>query len=285
MNTTYYFSHDANARHDEKILMLRAEHGWEGYGIYWALIEMMFENSETALCHRKIKGIATTHNIDIALLEGVINTCIEEELFVSNGDKFWSEGLLKRKSKIDNLKQKRSDAGKKGMAIRWENKETNNTVITSDNNTITNNNKGKESKEKKKESKAKEPKNSLSRKTKKVFHDGQIEMALALKLKKMMLQNNPNAKIPNDLQKWAYEFDLMLRVDNRDPKEVFEIIEFSQGDSFWRANILSPGALRKKYDQLYLKSNKTGFKAEPEAWGAIKQWLAKKEAMHANDDT
>jgi hypothetical protein len=29
-----YFSHDANARHDEKILELRAELGWEGYGTF-----------------------------------------------------------------------------------------------------------------------------------------------------------------------------------------------------------------------------------------------------------
>jgi hypothetical protein len=28
------FSHDANVRHDEKIIELMAELGWEGYGIF-----------------------------------------------------------------------------------------------------------------------------------------------------------------------------------------------------------------------------------------------------------
>ena len=62
MKDVYYFSHDNNARNDEKILMLRAEHGWEGYGIYWALLEMMFESSECSLSHSKIKGIAYSYN-------------------------------------------------------------------------------------------------------------------------------------------------------------------------------------------------------------------------------
>lgn len=103
MKDTYYFSHDSNARNDEKILMLRAEHGWEGYGIYWALIEMMFESTDTALYHDKIKGIAFSCNIDITLLQSVINTCIREGLFVSDDDMFWSESFLPR----DKYRQKK----------------------------------------------------------------------------------------------------------------------------------------------------------------------------------
>jgi DnaD/phage-associated family protein len=160
----YYFSHDANARQDEKILMLRAEHGWEGYGIYWALVEMMFESSETALHFNKIKGIAVSYNVDITVLKAIINTCITEKLFVGNDEIFWSESLKRRKLKYHEAKEKKSEAGKKGMAKRWEtqfDEEKDNTVITKDNNVITKdntvitelssviteNNKGKEMKE------------------------------------------------------------------------------------------------------------------------------------------
>jgi hypothetical protein len=153
MKEAYYFSHDANARQDEKILMLRAEYGWEGYGIYWALVEMMFESGETALHHSKIKGIAVSYNIDITLLQGVINTCITEQLFSSDGESFWSESLRRRKTKYREMKDKRSEAGKKGMAKRWGKQqkdnvdiENDNNVITDDNGVITKNNKGKESK-------------------------------------------------------------------------------------------------------------------------------------------
>ena len=142
MNNTYYFSHDANARNDEKILMLRAEHGWEGYGLYWLLVEMMFENKETCLKHSRIRGIAHGYNIDITVLESVINTAITEGLFVSNGEEFWSESLRRRKEAFEELREKRSRAGKKGMRKRWnkaEEQQSYNGVITKDN-------KGKESK-------------------------------------------------------------------------------------------------------------------------------------------
>lgn len=142
----YYFSHDSNARNDEKILMLRAEHGWEGYGLYWALIEMMFEATDTSLYHSKIKGLAMSYNIDITVLQCVINSAITEGLFVSDGEKFWSESLIKRKAVFHESRQKKSDAGKKGMAVRWG---SDNTVITSNNTVITENNKGKEKKGKK----------------------------------------------------------------------------------------------------------------------------------------
>lgn len=148
----YYFSHDCNARNDEKILMLRAEHGWEGYGLFWALVEMMFESKETCLHHNKIRGIAVSYNIDITLLQNVINTAINEGLFVSDGERFWSESLRKRKQAFHEQRQKKSEAGKKGMEVRWKD----HVKTSSDNTVITQNNKGKESKEKTKESKGKE---------------------------------------------------------------------------------------------------------------------------------
>ena len=109
---SYYFSHDSNARNDEKILMLMAEHGWEGYGILCALIETMFENEETCLNHNRIKGIALSYNIDITLLQNVIDTCIKEKLFESDGEKFWSNSLRRRKAKF--LDKGKIKAGKKG---------------------------------------------------------------------------------------------------------------------------------------------------------------------------
>ncbi|MFJ6415045.1 DUF4373 domain-containing protein [Terribacillus saccharophilus] len=152
MKEAYYFSHDANARQDEKILMLRADHGWEGYGIYWALVEMMFESKETALHHSKIKGIAVSYNIDMTLLKNVIETCVKEELFKSDGDRFWSETLVRRKEKFLNIRDQKSEAGKKGAAKRWENQGLDGSAMAepsqSHSGAITENSKGKEIKEK-----------------------------------------------------------------------------------------------------------------------------------------
>lgn len=41
-----YFAHDANAMQDAKLMRLRREHGYEGIGIYWALIELLRQSYE-----------------------------------------------------------------------------------------------------------------------------------------------------------------------------------------------------------------------------------------------
>ncbi len=93
MKEAYYFSHDSNARNDEKVLCLRADYGVEGYGAFWFLIEMMFENQNTSLSHKHIKGIAHSLNMDIELLSRIIASCIDYGLFISDGEYFWSESL------------------------------------------------------------------------------------------------------------------------------------------------------------------------------------------------
>lgn len=59
-----------------------------------------------------------------------------------------------------------------------------------------------------------------------------------------------------DLQAWSKHIDLMVRIDKRDPKEIKQVIEWCQADSFWQDNILSTAKLRKQYDTLALKMDK-----------------------------
>ena len=40
-----YFSHDYDAREDDKIIGLMSEMGWAGYGLYWGLVELMYKNN------------------------------------------------------------------------------------------------------------------------------------------------------------------------------------------------------------------------------------------------
>ena len=77
---------------------------------------------------------------------------------------------------------------------------------------------------------------------------------LALFMRQCVLKNLPNAKVPDatpeGFRRWAYDIDLMMRVDHRRPDEIRQLIDLSNKDSFWRANILSPGKLREKWDTL-----------------------------------
>ena len=44
--------------------------------------------------------------------------------------------------------------------------------------------------------------------------------------------------------------DKMIRIDKRDPLEIYQVIQWCQKDAFWNSNILSTMKLRQQYDKL-----------------------------------
>lgn len=172
MKDTYFFSHDANALTDTKILNMRADYGLEGYGLFWAIIEQLRCEENYSLprnknTYRALK-INTNTSIDV---EKYINDCINEYgLFKvsEDGESFYSCSLKRRMAIKDEKKLRRSEAGKKGAEKRWKNnddttdtpQENGNAManaLQNDGNAITkpsekmaNNGKGKESKGKEK---------------------------------------------------------------------------------------------------------------------------------------
>jgi hypothetical protein len=87
------------------------------------------------------------------------------------------------------------------------------------------------------------------------FSSGDPPLDLSEKLQNLILKNNPNFKKKN-LQKWAVHVDRMIRLDNRDPGEIYDVITWCQQDDFWSSNILSTSKLRKQFDQLFIKMKK-----------------------------
>ncbi|PDY93498.1 phage replisome organizer N-terminal domain-containing protein [Bacillus toyonensis] len=77
--------------------------------------------------------------------------------------------------------------------------------------------------------------------------------------------NNPKQKEPN-FDTWSNDFRLMREKDNRELKEIKDVIDWCQGDPFWQGNILSPKKLREKFDQLTIQMNsKKGAKNNAES--------------------
>ena len=73
----------------------------------------------------------------------------------------------------------------------------------------------------------------------------------------LILQRHPEHRHP-DLNKWAGEIDRMIRIDKRTPERIEAVLRWSQADSFWQTNILSPEKLRKQFDQLEIKQQTKG---------------------------
>lgn len=88
---------------------------------------------------------------------------------------------------------------------------------------------------------------------KNIFNKDSIEYRLSEYLKKWVLKNNPKARVPENLNKWARSFNEIIRIDKRDPEQIKNVIKWCQSDSFWFKNILSPSKLRKQYDRLLLE--------------------------------
>lgn len=116
-----YFSHDSNARNDDKILSLRMRHGWEGYGLYWALIERMREAANYA-CVCDYNVVAYDLRTDAAKIKSIIE---DYGLFAfeagTDGRKYvYSESLRRRMRVADEAAKTKSEAARKAVVKRWE---------------------------------------------------------------------------------------------------------------------------------------------------------------------
>lgn len=91
-------------------------------------------------------------------------------------------------------------------------------------------------------------------KNKKIFETDSDPYLLAKFLENNITENNPKfPKSESQRQRWAKDFDLMIRRDKIDADDIAEVIEWCQRDNFWRSNILSGKKLREKYQQLRMK--------------------------------
>lgn len=109
---TFYFSHDYNSRNDEKIKFLIRKHGITGYGLFWAIIEDLYNNANAL--RTDYEGIAYDYRLDSEFVKSVIN---DFGLFVFDGETFGSLSVQKRLDERDSKSVKARESASK----RWTN--------------------------------------------------------------------------------------------------------------------------------------------------------------------
>lgn len=111
MKDAYWFKHDSNARNDEKNIDLRADLGYEGYGIFWALLEFL-RDTENYEAEYKPKRLAMALQAEEDLVRQVIEGY---KLFLTDENgKFYSESLKARMKEMDRKReQQRQKANKR----------------------------------------------------------------------------------------------------------------------------------------------------------------------------
>ena len=111
----FYFSHDYNARNDEKILELRAEFGPEGYGVFWMMVETMAENENSGVKATLLGGLSLGFGVAKDKLISIICKCLELKLFYEEEGYYFSNRLLSHKE----MRKILSENGKKGAEKKW----------------------------------------------------------------------------------------------------------------------------------------------------------------------
>ena len=107
---TFYFTHDYNARSDSKIKRLLSKHGCMGYGLYWAIIEDLYNNAN--VMQLDYESIAYDLRTEESVVKSVIN---DFDLFVIYDDFFGSNSVQRRLDERDSKSKKASESAQE----RW----------------------------------------------------------------------------------------------------------------------------------------------------------------------
>lgn len=112
----FYFTHDFGARNDPKLLAVSRRYGLAGIGLYWCVIEMLYEQGGS-LELNSLDSIGYQLHDDDSIINSLVN---DFGLFETDGKMFWSESVNKR------LDRRAEIAGKRRQAAqnRWKGSET-----------------------------------------------------------------------------------------------------------------------------------------------------------------
>ena len=108
-----YLQHQSNSFTDIKIIKMRSKLGMEAYGIFWALLELLF-NEENKLCIDDYSVLAFSLQCDEDKLKSVIE---DFDLFIIEDGCFYSKRLNEH---IDTINSKSAKA-KESASKRWNN--------------------------------------------------------------------------------------------------------------------------------------------------------------------
>lgn len=114
---------------------------------------------------------------------------------------------------------------------------------------------------------------SLEQQSQKRYADDSPYMKAAVYLFGKIKERLPNKKEPN-FQKWADEVRKTIELDGVTIEHYKQVLDWSQNDDFWQANILSTDKLRKKFDTIYLqmqRDNKQNAPKTNEDWDYRKE--------------
>jgi hypothetical protein len=252
-----WVKHVTTANKDDKLISIRAEFGMWGIGVFWTLVELtaekISEKTETAEAMLIVSELLGFFGCKRNKLETFLKHSRNVRLFnyELNGN-ILKIDIPKLLDYADNYIKY---DGKSLKCLQRQNKMSLKQDIDIDIDI---------------------EKNKIKDKSTKILADSYYKICDTLYSK--MLINDSKAKKP-DYEKWVKDIDALIRIDKRTEKEITDVIDFCQSDSFWKTNILSTKKLRYQFPKLFLqmkeknngKSIGTRPTAEPGKYDTITQ--------------
>ena len=116
MKDLQYITHDLGARNDPKLLSLQMRMGGQGLGIYWCLVEMLWEND--GYLPTDYEAIAFA--LRWAKPEEVERVVGEFGLFEQAAGRFWSRSALERIEQKRERLSSRETSARNAARARWQ---------------------------------------------------------------------------------------------------------------------------------------------------------------------
>jgi gluconate kinase len=229
MKETFFFPHDFGARNDPKLQNLLMECGCVGLGVFWCIVEQIYEQGGSlpiATC----KSIAFALHVECNVVEKVVN---DFDLFKNDGTLFWSNSINARLNKRANIVEKRKQAA----ANSWKSRRAKQMQSKSDANVMVCN----AIKEKKRKEK-----NNIEKSKKEIFDFGFVEKEFEkvffdwLEYKK---QRKESYKSQKSLQAC---YTHLKELSDNDPETMKTIVEQSMANNWMGLFELKKGEKQKK---------------------------------------
>ena len=110
MKDSPYLTHDIGARNDPKLVKVQMEMGGQGLGIYWCLVEMLWENDG----YLPFDSATLAFSLRWASPEDVQKVLTKFGLFENDGEKVWSPSALGRINHKKKVSEIKAGAGRRG---------------------------------------------------------------------------------------------------------------------------------------------------------------------------
>jgi hypothetical protein len=241
-----YFPLDVHL--DNKFKFVEIKFGLEGFAVVIKILQEIYAQGYFCEWGEDEKLLfSNEHNINFDRLNEISRECLERDIFdldlhekhkilTSRGIQSRYKEIVRRRKDVDITREYILIDGNFGV--------NDDTVTTS----------SRHADVKSTQSKVKESKVNNKNRRKKTYDESSLYYKMADYFYKLILNNNPGHKKPN-YQRWSDDFRKIVELDERNKDQVRKVMEFVQKDDFEMSNVLSPNKLRKRYDQLLIKSN------------------------------